>query len=165
MAVILENALFLLDWRWLTTGLVFIIWYFLAQFYRKVSMYPKGPFPLPILGNLLSEYRRYDRVWSCGISSGTICNEWIRRCVSKRFYTSTVPTHQGRVAFKRSVTRQFRARRTIDILSAICFSDTKMTPILATNTLKHYHRYRDLYLFTASVDAKFSHTGLFCPCW
>lgn len=54
MAVILENALFLLDWRWLTTGLVFIIWYFLAQFYRKVSMYPKGPFPLPILGNLLT---------------------------------------------------------------------------------------------------------------
>lgn len=87
------------------------------------------------------------RVWSCGINSGTICNEWIRRCVCKRFCISTVPTHQGRVAFERSVTRLFRARRTTGILSAICFSDTKMTPILATNTFKQYDRHRDLYLF------------------
>lgn len=54
MAFIHEKPLFLLDWRWLTTGVVFIICYYVTQFYNKVSKYPKGPFPLPIVGNLLT---------------------------------------------------------------------------------------------------------------
>uniref|UniRef100_A0A023GE46 Putative cytochrome p450 cyp2 subfamily protein n=1 Tax=Amblyomma triste TaxID=251400 RepID=A0A023GE46_AMBTT len=42
------------DWRWITTALVFVVTYFVGSFYRKVSKYPRGPFPLPLVGNLLT---------------------------------------------------------------------------------------------------------------
>ncbi|KAH6937572.1 hypothetical protein HPB50_001725 [Hyalomma asiaticum] len=42
------------DWRWITTALVFALSYFLGRFYHRVSKYPKGPFPLPLVGNLLA---------------------------------------------------------------------------------------------------------------
>lgn len=42
------------DWRWITTVVVFALSYFLGRFYHRVSKYPKGPFPLPLVGNLLS---------------------------------------------------------------------------------------------------------------
>ncbi|KAK8766915.1 hypothetical protein V5799_006309 [Amblyomma americanum] len=42
------------NWRWLTTALVFGLTYLVGRFYQKVSKYPKGPFPLPIVGNLLA---------------------------------------------------------------------------------------------------------------
>lgn len=58
MMLKLEKELFLLEWRWLTTGLVFLICYYVARFYNKVSKYPKGPFPLPIVGNLLSKFKQ-----------------------------------------------------------------------------------------------------------
>lgn len=44
----------LLDWRWITTALVFVVTYLLGSFYHRVSKYPKGPFPLPLVGNLLA---------------------------------------------------------------------------------------------------------------
>uniref|UniRef100_A0A1S4M0Y8 Cytochrome P450, putative n=1 Tax=Ixodes scapularis TaxID=6945 RepID=A0A1S4M0Y8_IXOSC len=34
--------------------MVFLLSFHLVRFYRKVSKYPKGPFPLPLVGNLLS---------------------------------------------------------------------------------------------------------------
>lgn len=42
------------DWRLLTTTVVFLVTYYVVRFYHKVSQYPKGPFPLPIVGNLLT---------------------------------------------------------------------------------------------------------------
>ncbi|XP_037292138.2 steroid 17-alpha-hydroxylase/17,20 lyase [Rhipicephalus microplus] len=42
------------DWRWITTVVVFALSYFLGRFYHRVSKYPKGPFPFPLVGNLLS---------------------------------------------------------------------------------------------------------------
>ncbi|CAN7939638.1 unnamed protein product [Ixodes hexagonus] len=54
MSSMSEKALFFWDWRWLTTALVFLLSYHVVRFYRKVSRYPKGPFPLPLIGNLLS---------------------------------------------------------------------------------------------------------------
>ncbi|CAN7991477.1 unnamed protein product [Ixodes hexagonus] len=54
MSLLSENALFLWDWRWLTTALVFLLSYHVVRFYRKVFQHPKGPFPLPLVGNLLS---------------------------------------------------------------------------------------------------------------
>lgn len=44
----------LLDWRGITTALVFVVTYLLGRFYNHVSKYPKGPFPLPLVGNLLA---------------------------------------------------------------------------------------------------------------
>ncbi|XP_037292136.2 steroid 17-alpha-hydroxylase/17,20 lyase [Rhipicephalus microplus] len=44
----------LVDWRWVTTALVFIVTYLLGRFYHHVSRYPKGPFPLPLVGNMLA---------------------------------------------------------------------------------------------------------------
>ncbi|XP_077515955.1 cytochrome P450 1A1-like [Amblyomma americanum] len=56
MSVLLEKLIsFLGDWRWITTALVFAVTYFVGRFYHKVSKYPKGPFPLPLVGNLLSK--------------------------------------------------------------------------------------------------------------
>lgn len=55
MTSLSEKALFFWDWRWLTTALVFLISFHVMRFYRKVSKYPKGPFPLPVVGNLLSK--------------------------------------------------------------------------------------------------------------
>ncbi|KAG0443136.1 hypothetical protein HPB47_015247 [Ixodes persulcatus] len=49
-----EKVLLFCDWRWLTTALVFLLSYVVVRFYHKVSKYPKGPFPLPIVGNLLT---------------------------------------------------------------------------------------------------------------
>ncbi|CAN7984476.1 unnamed protein product [Ixodes hexagonus] len=54
MSFLSEKALFLCDWRWLTTALVFLLSYVVVRFYHKVSKYPKGPFPLPVVGNLLA---------------------------------------------------------------------------------------------------------------
>ncbi|CAN8011941.1 unnamed protein product [Ixodes pacificus] len=54
MSSLSEKALFFWDWRWLTTGLVFLLSYHVVRFYRKASKYPKGPFPLPVVGNILS---------------------------------------------------------------------------------------------------------------
>ncbi|KAM7301212.1 cytochrome P450 1A1 [Ixodes scapularis] len=53
MSFLSEKALLLWDWRWLTTALVFLFSYVAVRFYYKVSKYPKGPFPLPVVGNLL----------------------------------------------------------------------------------------------------------------
>ncbi|XP_040071849.1 cytochrome P450 1A1 [Ixodes scapularis] len=53
MSFLSEKALFFWDWRWLTTALVFLLSYLVVRFYHKVSKYPKGPFPLPVVGNLL----------------------------------------------------------------------------------------------------------------
>ncbi|EEC15752.1 cytochrome P-450 IIC4, putative, partial [Ixodes scapularis] len=39
---------------WLTTALVFLLSYVVVRFYRKVSKYPKGPLPFPVVGNLLA---------------------------------------------------------------------------------------------------------------
>ncbi|KAG0414875.1 hypothetical protein HPB47_007952 [Ixodes persulcatus] len=50
----LSEMAFFWDWRWLTTGLVFLLSFHVVRFYRKVSKYPKGPFPLPVVGNILS---------------------------------------------------------------------------------------------------------------
>uniref|UniRef100_A0A6B0UID9 Putative cytochrome n=1 Tax=Ixodes ricinus TaxID=34613 RepID=A0A6B0UID9_IXORI len=49
-----EKVMFFGDWRWLTTALVFLMSFHVVRFYRKVSKYPKGPFPLPVAGNLLT---------------------------------------------------------------------------------------------------------------
>ncbi|CAN8011949.1 unnamed protein product [Ixodes pacificus] len=54
MSFMSEKVLFFWDWRWLTTGLVFLLSYVVVRFYHKVFKYPKGPFPLPIVGNLLT---------------------------------------------------------------------------------------------------------------
>ncbi|CAN7984478.1 unnamed protein product [Ixodes hexagonus] len=54
MSFLSEKALFLCDWRWLTTALVLLLSYVVVRFYHKVSKYPKGPFPLPVVGNLLA---------------------------------------------------------------------------------------------------------------
>lgn len=45
------------DWRFLTTSLVFLVAYYVVRFYYKVSQFPKGPLPLPAVGNLLALYR------------------------------------------------------------------------------------------------------------
>ncbi|CAN8029634.1 unnamed protein product, partial [Ixodes persulcatus] len=49
-----EKVLLFWDWRWLTTAIVFLLSYHVFRFYRKVSKYPRGPVPLPFVGNLLS---------------------------------------------------------------------------------------------------------------
>ncbi|CAN8011946.1 unnamed protein product, partial [Ixodes pacificus] len=54
MSFLSEKAQFFWDWRWLTTALVFLLSVHVVRFYRKVSKFPKGPFPLPLVGNLLS---------------------------------------------------------------------------------------------------------------
>lgn len=42
------------DWRWVTTAVVFALTYLVGRFYHRVSKYPRGPFPLPLVGNLLA---------------------------------------------------------------------------------------------------------------
>lgn len=42
------------DWRWITTAVVFAMTYLVGRFYHRVSKYPRGPFPLPLVGNLLA---------------------------------------------------------------------------------------------------------------
>ncbi|XP_077515951.1 steroid 17-alpha-hydroxylase/17,20 lyase-like [Amblyomma americanum] len=55
MSLLLESfASVLWNWRWITTVLVFAVTYLVGRFYHKVSKYPKGPFPLPLVGNLLA---------------------------------------------------------------------------------------------------------------
>lgn len=55
MAVLLAAFMFmLLDWQWITTALVFVVTWFVSHFYQRVFRYPRGPFPVPLLGNLLA---------------------------------------------------------------------------------------------------------------
>ncbi|KAH6938520.1 hypothetical protein HPB50_010266 [Hyalomma asiaticum] len=54
MSALLEKLALAWDWRWITTALVFIVSYFVGRFYHLVSKYPRGPFPLPLVGNLLT---------------------------------------------------------------------------------------------------------------
>lgn len=54
MTYVSEKAASFWDWSWLTTTLVFLLSYFVARFYHKVSKYPKGPLPLPIVGNIVA---------------------------------------------------------------------------------------------------------------
>ncbi|XP_075536776.1 cytochrome P450 1A1-like isoform X1 [Dermacentor variabilis] len=56
MSALLERLALssLWNWRWITTALVFAVSYFVGRFYQRVSKYPRGPFPLPLVGNLLS---------------------------------------------------------------------------------------------------------------
>lgn len=54
MGTLREMSALLLDWRLLSTALVFVLTYFVGRFYHKVSKYPKGPFPYPLVGNLLT---------------------------------------------------------------------------------------------------------------
>ncbi|KAH7962276.1 hypothetical protein HPB52_015317 [Rhipicephalus sanguineus] len=54
MAVLLAAFVsIVLDWRWITTAMVFVVTCFVSHFYQRVSRYPRGPFPVPLLGNLL----------------------------------------------------------------------------------------------------------------
>uniref|UniRef100_A0A1E1XAD2 Putative cytochrome p450 cyp2 subfamily protein n=1 Tax=Amblyomma aureolatum TaxID=187763 RepID=A0A1E1XAD2_9ACAR len=55
MSILLEWLVSSLwDWRLITTALVFAVSYLVVRFYHRVSKYPKGPFPLPVVGNLLT---------------------------------------------------------------------------------------------------------------
>ncbi|XP_077514223.1 cytochrome P450 1A1-like [Amblyomma americanum] len=55
MGIILEWLVSSLrDYRWITTALVFGLSYLVGRFYQRVSKYPEGPFPLPLVGNLLT---------------------------------------------------------------------------------------------------------------
>ncbi|KAL3184381.1 hypothetical protein MRX96_000770 [Rhipicephalus microplus] len=54
MSALIEMLAWFWDWRWITTALVFILSYFVGHFYHRVSKYPRGPFPFPLVGNLLS---------------------------------------------------------------------------------------------------------------
>jgi hypothetical protein len=38
---------------WLVTIAIALIVYYLIEYVRKIQSYPRGPFPLPIVGNLL----------------------------------------------------------------------------------------------------------------
>ncbi|XP_075559950.1 cytochrome P450 1A3-like [Dermacentor variabilis] len=42
------------DWRWITIALVLAFTCFVTHFYDRVSRYPRGPFPVPVFGNLLA---------------------------------------------------------------------------------------------------------------
>lgn len=54
MSALLEMLARFWDWRWISTALVFIVSCFVGRFYHRVSKYPRGPFPFPLVGNLLS---------------------------------------------------------------------------------------------------------------
>ncbi|XP_054932890.1 cytochrome P450 1A1-like [Dermacentor andersoni] len=47
-------ASILRDWRWIGIALVFAFTCLVSHFYDRVSRYPKGPFPVPVFGNLLA---------------------------------------------------------------------------------------------------------------
>ena len=40
---------------WVISASIGLITFYFAKFYYKVKQYPTGPFPLPIVGNILSE--------------------------------------------------------------------------------------------------------------
>ncbi|KAH7966547.1 hypothetical protein HPB49_017435 [Dermacentor silvarum] len=42
------------DWRWIAIALVFAFTCLVSHFYDRVSKYPRGPFPVPVFGNLLA---------------------------------------------------------------------------------------------------------------
>ncbi|KAG0445548.1 hypothetical protein HPB47_014095 [Ixodes persulcatus] len=71
MSFMSEKVLLFCDWRWLTTALVFLLSYIVVRFYHKVSKYPKGPFPLPIVGNLLT-LRNINELYE-------VTQEWARK--------------------------------------------------------------------------------------
>lgn len=79
MTLFLETAFVPPDWRWLTTAFLLIACYRLAHFYYKVSKYPKGPFPLPRLGNMLThirEKRLYQKAIACATQFGDPVTLW-----------------------------------------------------------------------------------------
>jgi hypothetical protein len=41
---------------WIVSLLIGLVTLYLVRFYKKVFTLPKGPFPIPIFGNVLSEY-------------------------------------------------------------------------------------------------------------
>ncbi|CAN7939131.1 unnamed protein product [Ixodes hexagonus] len=80
MALLSKMALFFWDWQWLTTALVFLLSYHVVNFYRKVSKYPKGPLPLPLVGNLLglrNEKRLYKKAEEWSRTYGDPFTLWI----------------------------------------------------------------------------------------
>ena len=42
--------------NWVITIIIGLITVYLVRFYLRVLALPKGPFPLPVLGNVLSKY-------------------------------------------------------------------------------------------------------------
>jgi hypothetical protein len=42
--------------NYVITVLIGLITYFLLKFYVKVASYPSGPFPWPVIGNILSKF-------------------------------------------------------------------------------------------------------------
>ncbi|KAH6940401.1 hypothetical protein HPB50_027551 [Hyalomma asiaticum] len=54
MAVLLAAFACIMDWRWITTALVFFVTCLTSRFYQQVSRYPRGPIPVPVFGNLIA---------------------------------------------------------------------------------------------------------------
>jgi hypothetical protein len=40
---------------WIISASIGLVTFYIARFYYSVSQYPSGPFPLPVLGNILSK--------------------------------------------------------------------------------------------------------------
>ncbi|KAH7966546.1 hypothetical protein HPB49_017434 [Dermacentor silvarum] len=59
-----------LDWRWITTALVFVVTYLVGRFYHRVSKYPKGPFPL-------TSCRQPAEKYAVSESLGNLCTDTV----------------------------------------------------------------------------------------